>query len=68
MSDKVYKKIRVVGCSGESLEKAVTLAIAKASESLHGISWFEVVEFRGAVKDGKPVEWQATVDLGFKLD
>ena len=68
MSDKVYKKIRVVGCSAVSLEKAVELAIAKASETLHGISWFEVVEFRGAVKDGKPSEWQATVDLGLKLD
>jgi hypothetical protein len=68
MSDKVYKKIRVVGCSGEGLEKAVALAIAKASESLRGISWFEVVEIRGAVKDGKPSEWQATLELGFKLD
>jgi flavin-binding protein dodecin len=68
MSDKVYKKIRVVGCSAEGFDQAVTLAVSKASESLHGISWFEVVEFRGAVKDGKPVEWQATVDVGFKLD
>ncbi len=58
----------MVGCSGESYEKAVALAIAKASESLHGISWFEVVEFRGAVQNGKPIEFQATLDLGFKLD
>jgi len=28
MSDKIYKKVRVVGCSAESIEKAVTLAIA----------------------------------------
>lgn len=68
MSDKVYKKVRVVGCSGESYEKAVALSIAKASESLHGISWFEVVEFRGAVQNGKSIEFQATLDLGFKLD
>ncbi len=68
MSDKIYKKVRVVGCSGESFEKAVTLAIAKASETLHGISWFEVVEYRGSVKDGKPSEWQVTVVLGLKLD
>jgi hypothetical protein len=45
----------------------VSLAVAKASESLEGLSWFEVVEFRGAVKDGKVEEWQATVDLSFKL-
>jgi hypothetical protein len=68
MSDKVYKKIDVVGCSPVSIEKAVELAVAKASESLHGLSWFELKEVRGAVKDGKPTEWQVTLQLGFKLD
>jgi len=68
MSEKVYKKIDVVGCSGVSIQKAVEAALAKASESLHGLSWFEVKEMRGAVKDGKPSEWQVTLRLGFKLD
>ncbi len=68
LSDKVYKKIRVVGCSSKSFEKAVELAVSKAGGSVHGIAWFEVIEFRGAVRDGKPVEWQVTVDLGFKVD
>ncbi len=68
MSGKVYKKIRVVGCSDKTFEDAVTLAVGKAAESLHGLSWFEVVEFRGAVKDGKVTEFQATVDLSFKLE
>jgi hypothetical protein len=67
MSDKVYKKIRVVGCSSKNFEDAVSLAVAKASESLDGLSWFEVVEFRGAVNGGKVEEWQATVDLSFKV-
>ena len=68
MSDKVYKRIQVVGCAEESVEKAVALAVAKASQSVHGLSWFEVKEVRGAIRDGKPVEWQVTLDLGFKLD
>ena len=68
MSGKVYKKIEVVGCSGESVENAVALAVEKASQSVHGLSWFEVKEIRGAIADGKPVEWQVTVTLGFKLD
>ena len=68
MSEKVYKKIDVVGCSPVSIEKAVEAAVAKASESLHGLSWFELKEVRGAVKDGKPSEWQVTLQLGFKLD
>lgn len=68
MGDKVYKKIRVVGCAAESFDRAVELGIAKASETLHGVSWFEVVEVRGAVRDGKPTEWQVTLELGFKID
>lgn len=67
MSDKVYKKIRVVGCSSKNFEGAVSSAVAKASETLKGLAWFEVVEFSGAIKGGKVEEWQATVDLSFKL-
>jgi flavin-binding protein dodecin len=68
MSDKVYKKIEVVGCSTKGMENAVELAVAKASESLRGLSWFEVKEIRGAVQNGKPSEWQVTVLAGFKLE
>ena len=68
MSDRVYKKIRVIGCSRDSYEKAVRMALEKASGSLRGIAWFEVVEHRGGVLDGGEVEWQATVDVAFKID
>jgi dodecin len=68
MSDKVYRKLEVVGCSGESIEKAIEVAIGTASKKIKGISWFEVVEARGAVRDGKPCEWQVTVNVGGKLD
>jgi flavin-binding protein dodecin len=32
------------------------------------LNWFEVVEQRGAIKDGKVSEFQVTVRIGFKLD
>lgn len=68
MSDKVYKKIRVVGCSKKSFEHAVELAVEKAGKSVHGMAWFEVVEMRGAIADGKVSEWQATLDIALKVD
>lgn len=68
MADKVFKKIRLVGCSEKSFEKAIDAAASKAAESVHGSSWFEVVELRGALRNGKVVEYQATIDLGFKVD
>lgn len=66
--DKVYKMVRVVGCSTESFEKAVENAVAKASESLKNLSWFKVVEFSGGLNQGKVMEWQATVELAFKVE
>ena len=68
MGTKVYKKITVTGCSEESYKHAIEAAIEKAGASVHGMAWFEVTEMRGAIKDGKPCEWQATVDVGFKVD
>jgi flavin-binding protein dodecin len=68
MSEKVYKKVDLVGCSNTSIENAVALAIEKASASVRGLSWFEVREIRGAIHEGKPTEWQVTLTAGFKLE
>ncbi len=68
MPDKVYKKITVVGCAGESIEKAVDTALAKTGENLHGLAWFEVKEIRGAIANNRTTEWQVTVDVNFKVD
>lgn len=68
MSTKVYKKITVTGCSARSYEDAIGAAVEKAAGSVHGLAWFEVTELRGAIQDGKPSEWQATIDVGFRVD
>jgi flavin-binding protein dodecin len=68
MTERVFKKVELVGGSSASIEKAIEAAISKASATLHNLSWFEVAEIRGAIKDGKPIEWQVTVRVGFKLD
>ncbi len=66
MSEKVYQKMRLAGCSSASLEKAIDLAIAQAAKSAQNLAWFEVVEIRGAIADGKIAEWQVTIDVGHK--
>jgi flavin-binding protein dodecin len=67
MPETVYKKITVTGCSTESYEKAIEAAVEKASQSLRGLSWFEVTEFRGGIRDGA-LEYQATIEVAFKID
>jgi flavin-binding protein dodecin len=66
MSEKVYQKIRLSGCSSAGIEKAVELAISQAGKTITNAAWFEVVEVRGAVAENKVVEWQVTVDIGYK--
>ena len=68
MADKVFKKITVTGCSSDSYEKAVEVVVKKASESLRGLAWFEVTEFRGGLGSDGSIEWQATVEVAFKVD
>ncbi len=68
MPERVFKKITVTGCSDDSYEQAIRIAVDKASESLHGLAWFEVTEFRGGIRDNGVVEFQATVDVAFKVD
>lgn len=66
--DKSFKKIELVGISGESYERAIESAIAKASKSLHGLAWFEVTEQHGKITDGKVAEYQVVLKVAFKLD
>ena len=43
-------------------------AIAKASQSLRNLRWFEVVETRGQIEDGRVAHWQVTIKVGFTLE
>ena len=68
MADPVFKKIQLVGTSPNSFSEATANAIAKATETLRNISWFEVVEQRGSVADGKIRQYQVTVSIGFRVE
>lgn len=68
MDDHIYRVIRVVGSSKESVSDAVDKAIARASKTLNHLRWFEVVDTRGMIKDGKVEHYQVTLRVGFTLD
>ena len=68
MSDHVYKSVEVTGSSPEGVTQAVDRAIAKASETLRNLDWFELVSVRGYIEDGKVAHYQATLKIGFRLD
>jgi flavin-binding protein dodecin len=68
MSDHVYKLVEVVGSSTISTDDAIRNAVAAAAQSIRHIDWFEVVETRGHIADGKIAHFQVTIKLGFRLE
>jgi dodecin len=68
MSDHVYKKIELTGSSTNSIEEAVENALARAAKTVRNMRWFEVVETRGHIEDGRIGHWQVTIKIGFTLD
>lgn len=68
MADNVYKLIELAGSSTTSIEDAIENAISRASKTIRDIGWFEVVETRGHVENGKVAHFQVTLKIGFTLD
>lgn len=67
MSDHIYKKIELTGSSAEGLQQAIENAIDRASKTVKNMRWFEVVETRGQIDNGKVAHWQVTIKVGFAL-
>ncbi|HYD86432.1 MAG TPA: dodecin [Vitreimonas sp.] len=68
MSNHVYKSVELTGSSPQGVQHAIETALARASETIRNIRWFEVTQVRGHVEDGKIAHWQVTMKLGFTLD
>lgn len=67
MNDHIYKKIELTGSSTVGMQDAIENAISKASQTIHHMRWFEVVETRGHIADDKVAHWQVTIKVGFSL-
>ena len=68
MSEHTYKMLELVGSSHTSIEDAVKNAVAKAAIDEKSLRWFEVLETRGPIEDGKIAHWQVRVKIGATLD
>jgi dodecin len=68
MADNVYKIIELTGTSSTTMEDAVNNAIARASQTIRQMRWFEVIETRGTIENGSVRSWQVTLKVGFTLE
>ena len=68
MSEHVYKVIELTGSSAVGSDDAIQKAVAKAAQTVRNMRWFEVVETRGHIEDGRVAHWQVTLKVGFTLE
>ena len=68
MESHVYKTVELVGSSEDGIEDAIDNAIQRASTTLRHLRWFQVIETRGHIEDGKIAHWQVTLKVGFTLE
>jgi dodecin len=68
MDHHVYKILELVGTSQSGVGEAIENALERAGQTIRNIRWFEVLNVRGSVEDGKVQQFQVTVKVGFTLD
>ena len=67
VSKGAIKVLEIIGISEDSFDDAVSQAVAKASETIEGITGVEVTSQTARVKDGQVTQYHATVKLAFAV-
>jgi flavin-binding protein dodecin len=64
----VFKKITLIGTSGENVENAVDDAITRAEMTLDNIQWVEIVEQSVQIAGLNDREYQVEAEIAFELE
>ena len=67
MAAHTYKLIELVGTSPTSTDEAIRNAIQKAAVTIKHIDWFQVIESRGHVENGRVAHYQVSLKVGFRV-
>ncbi len=68
MDNHIYRVIEIVGTSPKSIEDAINAGIARASKTIRNLRWFEVMQTRGHLEQGKVHHFQVTLRVGFTME
>ncbi|MFJ3305146.1 dodecin [Streptomyces sp. NPDC086549] len=68
MTNHTYRVTEIVGTSPEGVDKAIRNGIARASQTLRNLDWFEVTQVRGQIEDGQIGHWQVGLKVGFRIE
>ncbi|GAA2140475.1 dodecin family protein [Kitasatospora kazusensis] len=68
MTDHTYRVTEIVGSSTEGVDAAIRNGVDRAARTLRNLDWFEVVQVRGHIADGRIEHFQVGLKAGFRLD
>ena len=68
MADQTYGITEIVGTSGESVHQAIRNGIARATQTVRNLDWFEVESIRGHIENGEVGHFQVQMKLGFRIE
>jgi hypothetical protein len=68
VADQTYGISEIVGTSPESLDKAIRNGVARASQTVRNLDWFEVMSVRGQLDNGDVKHFQVQLKVGFRID
>ena len=66
--DHIYRVIELAGTSDKSIEDAVGAAVTRAHQTIRNLRWFEVVQTRGHIENGRVAHFQVTLKVGFTME
>ncbi|MFI1164587.1 dodecin [Streptomyces sp. NPDC020801] len=68
MTDHTYRVTEIVGSSHEGVDQAIRNAIARASQTVRNLDWFEVTQVRGQIENGRIEHFQVGLKVGFRIE
>jgi flavin-binding protein dodecin len=68
VADHTYGITEIVGTSPDSVQQAIRNGIARASQTVRNLDWFEVTGIRGQVSDGAVAHFQVQMKVGFRIE
>lgn len=68
MAKRTYGLTEIVGTSDDGIDNAISNGIARASQTVRHLDWFEVTDIRGYIRDGDVHHVQVTMKLGYRME
>lgn len=67
MTSNAYQLLEIVGTSSMGLNGAIENGVAQIAETVDHITWFEVNQIGGHVRDGKIDYYQVALKVGHSI-